>query len=126
MKDQAPVSPEVICSKLDIPPEFGDKILDHFVDRGLIAKTSEPKVGFVPVKDPGHIMLTDIAEAVSVAGFAQTTPDHPQVLEQINRSRRNALAQYNLKQVLNITQDSGKLADQNHDSVVDKEQAEEK
>ncbi len=126
MKNQAPVSPEVICSKLDIPPEFGDKILDHFVDRGLIAKTSEPKVGFVPVKDPANIMLTDIAEAVSVAGFAQTTPDHPQVLEQINQSQRNALAQYNLKQILSSEQKEPKSLEQNFNGVVNKEQTEEK
>ena len=126
MKNQAPVSPELICSKLDIPPEFGDKILGHLVDRRLIAKTSEPKVGFVPVKDPENIRLSDIAEAVSIAGFAQSAPDHPQVLEQINQSQRNALAQYSLKQILNVTQDNKKLPDQNLKSIEDKEQTEEK
>jgi len=126
MKNQAPISPEVICSKLDIPPEFGDKILDHLVNRGLIAKTSEPKVGFLPVKDPENIRLSDIADAVSVAGFAQSAPDQPQNLEQINQSQRNALAQYSLKQVLDVTRDSEQLLKQNSCGVVDKEQAEEK
>ena len=126
MKNQAPISPEVICSKLDIPPEFGDKILDHLVNRGLIAKTSEPKVGFLPVKDPENIRLSDIADAVSVAGFAQSAPDQPQNLEQINQSQRNALAQYSLKQVLDVTRDSEQLLKQNFCGVVDKEQAEEK
>jgi DNA-binding IscR family transcriptional regulator len=126
MKNQAPVSPEVICSKLDIPPEFGDKILDHLVRRGLIAKTSEPKVGFLPVKDPANIRLSDIAEAVSVVGFAQSPPDQPQALEQINQSRRNILAQYSLKQILDVTQDSEKLLQQNHEGIVNKEQTEEK
>ena len=120
------VSPEVICSKLDIPPEFGDKILNHLVNRGLIAKTSEPKVGFLPVKDPENIRLSDIAEAISVAGFAQLAPDQPQLLEQINQTQRNALAQYNLKQILDVTQDSEKLIKQNHEGIVNKEQAEEK
>jgi len=126
MKNKAPVSPEVICSKLDIPPEFGDKILNHLVSRELIAKTSEPRVGFLPVKDPTNIRLSDIAEAVSVAGFAQTAPDKPQVLEQINQSRRNALAQYSLKQVLDVQQSSEQLPKPAHEGVVDKEQAEEK
>jgi membrane protein len=126
MKNQAPVSPEVICSKLDVPPEFGDKILDHLVRRGLIAKTSEPTVGFLPVKDPENIRLSDIAEAVSVAGFAQSAPDQPQVLEQINKTQRNVLAQYSLKQVLNVKQDSEQLLKQNDDGIVNKEQAEEK
>ncbi len=126
VKNQAPVSPEVICSKLDIPPEFGDKILNHLVRRGLIAKTSEPSVGFVPVKDPANIMLSDIAEAVSVAGFAQSAPDQPQVLEQINQTQRNGLAQYSLRQILNVTQDSEKLPKPTREGIVDKEQAEEK
>jgi membrane protein len=126
VKNRAPVSPEVICSKLDIPPEFGDKILDHLVRRKLIAKTSEPNVGFLPVKDPANIRLSDIAEAVSVAGFAQSAPDQPQVLEQINQTQRNALAQYSLKQILNVTQDSEKLFKQNHEGIVNKEQPEEK
>ncbi|MHC4104891.1 MAG: YhjD/YihY/BrkB family envelope integrity protein [Planctomycetota bacterium] len=126
VKNLAPVSPEVICSKLDIPPEFGNKILDHLVRRELIAKTSEPTIGFLPVKDPANIRLADIAEAVSVAGFAQSAPDQPQVLEQINQSQRNILAQYSLKQILDVKRDSEKLLKQNHEGIVNKEQPEEK
>ncbi len=100
--NQAPVPPEVICSKLDMPAEFGVKILGHLVNSGLIAKTSEPTVGFLPVKDPANIRLSDIAEAVAAAGFAQSTTDQPQTLAQINQSQRNALAQYSLKQILNV------------------------
>ena len=121
MKNQAPVSPEVICSKLDVPPEFGDKILDHLVRRELIAKTSEPKVGFLPVKDPANIRLSDIAEAVSVAGFAQSAPDQPQVLEQINQSQRNILAQYSLKQIVSLEKESFKTTEnksQDEDSTI--------
>lgn len=102
MKNQAPVPPEVICSKLDIPPEFGDKILGHLVNSGLIAKTSEPKVGFLPAKDPENIRLSDIAEAIAAAGFAQSTTDQSQILEQINQSQRSMLAQCSLKQILNV------------------------
>jgi len=104
--NQAPVPPEVICSKLDMPGEFGVKILGHLVNSGLIAKTSEPTVGFLPVKDPANIRLSDIAEAVAAAGFAQSTTDQPQRLAQINQSQRNALAQYSLKQILNVEQNS--------------------
>jgi len=102
MKNQAPVPPEVICSKLDIPPEFGDKILGHLVNSKLIAKTSEPEVGFLPVKDPENIRLSDIADAVAAAGFAQSTTDQSQTLEQITQSQRSMLAQCSLKQILNI------------------------
>lgn len=104
--NQAPVPPEVICSKLDIPAEFGVKILGHLVNSKLIAKTSEPTVGFLPVKDPANIRLSDIAEAVAAAGFAQSTTNQPQTLAQINQSQRNALAQYSLKQILDVEKNS--------------------
>ncbi len=104
--NQAPVPPEVICSKLDIPAEFGVKILSHLVNSKLIAKTSEPTVGFLPVKDPANIRLSDIAEAVAAAGFAQSTTNQPQTLAQINQSQRNALAQYSLKQILDVEKNS--------------------
>jgi len=98
--NQAPISPEVICSKLSIPAEFGEKILDHLIASGIIMKTSEPKLGFVPAKDPANIRLSDIAEAVAKAGFAQPTTEQPDNLQQINQAQRNALAQHNLKQIL--------------------------
>jgi membrane protein len=98
--NNAPVSSEVICSKLDIPAEFGEKILDHLVKSGLLMKTSDPKVGFVPAKEPANIRLSDIAGAVAEVGFAQSTTDQPASLEQIAQSHRNALSQYSLKQIL--------------------------
>ena len=104
--NQAPVAPEVICSKLDIPAEFGDKILEHLVNSKLIAKTSEPKVGFLPVKDPANIKLSDIAEAVAAVGFAQSATNQSAVMQQIAQSQRNALASHTLKQILNIEQDT--------------------
>ena len=98
--NNAPVSSEVICSKLDVPAEFGEKLLGHLVKSGLLMKTSDPKVGFVPAKEPANIRLSDIAAAVAEAGFAQSTTDQPAGLEQIARSQRNVLAQYSLEQIL--------------------------
>lgn len=100
--NQAPIAPEVICSKLNIPAEFGDKILDHLVNSNLIAKTSEPTVGFLPVKDPANIKLSDIAEAVAAVGFAQSATNQSAIMQQIAQSQRNTLAQHTLKQILNI------------------------
>lgn len=100
--DKAPIGSDVICGKLDIPPEFGDRILDHFVDRGLVAKTSEPRVGFILAKDPASVKLSDIAAVVAQVGLAQTTPDSPKPLEQISQSRQKLLAQYTLKQILDV------------------------
>jgi membrane protein len=99
-ENSAPVSSEVISSKLNIPAEFGEKILNHLVASGILIKSSEPQVGFIPAKDPAHIRLSDIAEAVTAVGFAQSSAEQPESLEQIAQSQRNTLAQYNLKQIL--------------------------
>ena len=96
-KNQAPVSPEVICSKLDIPAEFSEKILDHLVAGGIIIKTSEPKLGFVPAQEPANIRLSDIGAAVAQVSFAQSTTDRPDGLAQITQSQRNALSIVNSK-----------------------------
>ncbi len=98
--DEAPVSSAVICSKLDIPAEFGDKIFDHLVNSGIILRSSEPKTGFVPAKDPENIKLSEIAEAVAAAGFGRPTTGSAGALEQITKTQRDALAQYNIKQIL--------------------------
>jgi membrane protein len=103
-RNQAPVSSETVCSKLNMPAELADKILNHFVERGLLAKTSEPSVGFVPVKDPAGMALSDISAALAEIGFAQATPDSPEALEQLAQSRRKLLARYNLGQMLDVEQ----------------------
>ena len=98
--DKAPVSSAVICSKLDIPAEFGDKIFDHLVNSGIILKSSEPRTGFMPAKDPANIKLSEISEAVAAAGFGRPTTESAGALEQITQTQRDALAQYNIKQIL--------------------------
>jgi len=98
--NQAPVSQEVVCSKLNIPAEFGEKILNHLVNSGLLVRTSDPRAGFMPAKDPANIKLSDVAEAVTAASFAQATTDQPANLQQIAQTQQSALAQYNLKQIL--------------------------
>ena len=104
--NQAPVTPEHICSKLDMPAEFGQKILDHLVNSKLIARTSEPEVGFLPAKDPANTKLSEIAEAMETAGFAQPASDRWAGMQQIAESQRNILARHTLKEILNPDQDS--------------------
>ncbi|MBN2457089.1 MAG: YihY family inner membrane protein [Sedimentisphaerales bacterium] len=99
-ENNAPVAAEIISSKLNMPAEFTDKILDHLVRCELLAKTSEPKVGFIPVKDPQNISLSDVTYALAQAGFAQSTPDQPQILTNIAGAQQETLAQYNLKKIL--------------------------
>ena len=100
--NNAPVQAEIISSKLNIPAEFTDKILSFLVTRGIIIKTSDPKVGFAPAQDPANIKLADISDAVAAAGFAQSPPGQPENLTQITDSQRDNLAKYNVKQILGI------------------------
>lgn len=105
-ENNAPVSSEVISSKLNIPAEFCEKVLGHLVGSGIIVKSSEPKVGFVPARDPANISLSDIAEAVAKVSFAQSITGQPESLEQIARTQRDVLTQYSLKQILSAEEKS--------------------
>lgn len=101
-QNNAPMESQVISTKLNIPAEFSDKILNHLVANGIIIKSSEPKIGFIPAQDPTNIKLSHIAEVVAEAGFCQG-----QEMEAITQSQRSLLSQYTLKQILedtNITQ----------------------
>lgn len=97
---RGPVAAGVICSKLDLPAEFGEKILDRLVVRGLLLKTTEPAVGFVPATAAEAIRLSDIAEAVGDMA-SQQTAQTSEVIKQIEQARRDLLAQYTLGQLLN-------------------------
>ena len=99
-ENNAPVSSEIVCSKLNIPAEFGEKILSRLVGSGIIIRSSEPRVGFIPARDPAHIRLSDIAEAVAEAGFAQSLAGQPESFVRAIQSQRGALAGYNLKQII--------------------------
>ncbi len=99
-ENKAPVEAEIISSKLNLPAEFSEKILNYLVKSNLLAKTSEPKIGFVLTKDPAHIKLSDIADAVAQVSFAQAITAQPAALDQITKAQQDNLAQYNLKQIL--------------------------
>ncbi len=103
--NQAPVPLEVICSKLDIPPEFGQKMLNHLVGSGLVLRISEPTEGFVPARDPANIKLSDIAEAVAAASIAQSPAAQPDTMQQVAQSQRDTLAQYTLRQIIDGRRD---------------------
>jgi len=105
-RNKAPVEAEVITSRLDIPTEFADKILNHLVECGIIIKSSDPRTGYMPAQDPENIKLSDITDAVAKAAFTQTTTERSETIEQINQSQLNTLAQYNLKQILSSDQKS--------------------
>jgi len=118
--NQAPVPSEEICSKLDIPAEFGQKILDHLVNSRLIVRTSDPVTGFLPAKDPANIKLSEIAEAMETAGFAQPASDRWPGMQQIAQSQQSALARYTLKQILTPKQDNATPDNDTQDSTARK------
>jgi membrane protein len=100
--NRAPVSTDEICSRLDIPGEFGQKFLDELVIHGLLGRTSEPSRGYVLLRDPSRIRLSEISEAMAEAAFAQPKPDTQKNLHEIAQAQRDVLAQHNLRQVLDV------------------------
>jgi len=100
---RAPVSTNDVCSRLDIPGEFGEKLLEELVNRGLLAKTSEPKSGYLLARDPERIRLSDIADAVAAASFAQPHLDEHTSLHQIAQAQRALLAHHNLKEIMDAS-----------------------
>jgi membrane protein len=106
--NRGPISTDDVCSRLDIPGEFGERLLDQLVARGVLAKTMEPRRGFVPARDPGHIRLSEIADAIAAASFGQPKPDEKS-LRDVVEARQRVLAQYNLRQLLTAppTQEHG-------------------
>ncbi len=99
--NKPPVDADEISSELSIPIELVEKILHTFVLHSVIVKTSEPRTGFVLARDPENIRLSDISLALASIGFAQNIPENNDSMQGVTQAGRNALAQYNLKQILN-------------------------
>ncbi len=99
-QNNAPVEPEVILSRLNIPVEFGERVFNLLIEKGLIARTSEPKVGLMPAKDPANITLDRVSEILAGASFAQLVPNQPEVIDEIAKAQQQVLAKYNLRQIL--------------------------
>jgi membrane protein len=99
-QNQAPVPPELVLGKLNIPAELGDKVLNLLTAKGLVARTSDPRVGYLPAKDPANIKLSDIADAVAAASFAQDSPEQSPAFDQIIQTQHAALARHSVRQLL--------------------------
>jgi membrane protein len=104
--DEAPVLPEVICSKLNMPAEFGEKVLARLVAKRLLARCSEPAAGFVPARDPARIRLSDVAAIVTEASFARADYPRPRAVDNLSDLQRESLAKYTLGDLLG---ESGKV-----------------
>lgn len=99
-QSKAPLEAEALCGALDLPPDFGRKILDRLVEKGIVIKTSDPRAGYVPARDPSKIKLSEIAVAVADAGFAQSMREVGDKLELIVSAQRSELGKYSVRQIL--------------------------
>ena len=103
---QAPISAADICGHLNLPPTFGQKILNHLVKKRLLFETVEPTVGFSPATSAENIKLDEISAAIEEGSFERHQPSSGTLQSLIEQHRHN-LAQYTLKQI--ITDSSGEV-----------------
>lgn len=106
-KKHGPVPADKLCSQMNLPAEFGDKILDHLVTKGLLVQTAEPQVGYMPATDGENITLADVADAVRTASFDQDYHSVPEGLKKIMDAQHAELAKVTLKEVLEDGSESG-------------------
>jgi len=95
----APVSSEVVSSQLNLPCDFSDKVLDHLVNAGILLKTSDPAVGYVPTTVSEKLTLAEIYDAVKNASFVAPGGELS-VTKQITENYRQMLSRYNVKDLM--------------------------
>ena len=99
-QEKGPVSSEALCGRLDIPAEWGARILDQLVDKELLARTTEPRSGYVPARAAERIALSDITDAVAGAALAQPNRAECRNLEEMAQARHEWLRRYRLRDIL--------------------------
>jgi membrane protein len=95
----APVQAEIVCSQLNLPCDFTQKVLDHLVKAGLLLKTSEPTSGYAPTTIAENLNLAEIYDAIKIASFV-APGDQSEVIKQIKDAYRQTLSQYNVKNLM--------------------------
>jgi membrane protein len=95
-KNRKPIMPSEISDATALSEDFVERILDNLTRAGLLCRTTEPVVGYVPSTDGGHITLADISLAVEKSSFQTQNPKLQQIFARI----REELAKHNLKDVL--------------------------
>lgn len=99
-KDEKPVTVEAVCAKLDLPADFAARVLDQMVKAGLLVRTVEPVIGFVPATDGAHIPLSDIYDAIAQVSFAQPQEGQNARCVAVFEKVRQLLAGFTLKDIL--------------------------
>ena len=97
---EGPIPAERLCTRLDIPTEFGESVLDRLVEKEILARTVEPRPGFTLARAPARITLAEIAEAVAAAALAQPNLHENETLGRLVRSQRQFLAKHSLQEIL--------------------------
>jgi membrane protein len=95
-KNRKPIMPSEISDATALSEEFVERILDNLTRAGLLCRTTEPIIGYVPSTDGGHITLADISLAVEKSSFQTQNPKLQQIFARI----REELAKHNLKDIL--------------------------
>ncbi|MEN8126441.1 MAG: YhjD/YihY/BrkB family envelope integrity protein [Planctomycetota bacterium] len=104
-KDQEPVSVEAVSYRLSMPVAFTEKILDTMVRSGLLCRTHEPSVGYVPSTDGANITLDEISKAISEISFAQADAAGQAKMLEVFEQMRMHLSRFTLKEVLHDAKD---------------------
>ncbi len=91
---------EYICSKLDLPADFGEHLAGLLVQAGILAKVSEPRDGYMLGGQPEDIQLSDIADVLDKAGFGRQAVSNDDRLMQISQSQRAVLDDLTVRDIL--------------------------
>jgi len=95
-KNRKPIVPAEIADATALPADFIERILENLTRTGLLCKTTEPIVGFVPSTDGGNITLADISLAMEKTSFQTQNPKLRVVMDHL----RSEMAKYDLKDIL--------------------------
>jgi YihY family inner membrane protein len=98
--NEGPIAADALCGRLGIPPELGEDIIEGLVEKGLLAKTSAPRVGLVPARAPEQIRLSDITEALATVALAQPRLQEQPTLDKLVQAQQKFLAKHTLKEIL--------------------------
>jgi len=97
---KTPLSYEIISSRLGMPAELTEKIVNALINEGFLAKTSDPDTGLVPAREPVDINLANICSAVRKYSFANQLTDYSDKINDIINRRNELLSGYNLEQLV--------------------------
>ncbi len=100
LQKRGPVAIEYICSKMDLPAEFCERIAGFLVQGGILARVSEPRPGYMLGGDPDEIKVAEIVEVIDSAGFGHHSAMQHAGLRRVQQSMREALENYSVSDLV--------------------------